>query len=98
MLEEVLDRADPFTCNFEKEPHENEEDRDSQLLCKLVNGVILAVLLRNVNHGGDGDNGEASKSGLVHNKEFASRANSKFIQTESVFWGNLHVSEASPSP
>ena len=43
-------------------------------------------------------NDEASESGLVHNEEFASRANSKFIQTESVFWGDFHVSEASPSP
>ena len=30
MFEEVLDRANPFTCDFEKEPHEDEEDRDSQ--------------------------------------------------------------------
>ncbi len=30
MLKEVLDRADPFTCDFEKEPHEDKEDRDSQ--------------------------------------------------------------------
>ena len=30
MLEEVLDGADPFACDFEEEPHEDKEDRDSQ--------------------------------------------------------------------
>ena len=29
MVEEVLDRANPFACDFEEEPHEGEEDRDA---------------------------------------------------------------------
>ena len=30
MVEEVLNRADPFACDFEEEPHKDKEDRDSQ--------------------------------------------------------------------
>ena len=29
MVEEVLDGANPLSCDFEKEPHEDEEDRDA---------------------------------------------------------------------
>ena len=157
MLEEVLDGANPFACDFEEEPHEGEEDRDAdprveqdavdfvrggqgrvslgltddcclnlvnpgkklirlgqsttsagtasisrvdgkalrtrvvfervtdnsfekirvvvvarvygqdrdpQFLCELVNGVLLAVLLRNINHCGDGDYGVTSLCNL----------------------------------